>query len=184
MPFYPSQRKRRAIVFCYCWQMWQRLLLVFLFAIAAQFVIRAFNTENFTNWDSVVETSSPAPPIYELPPRGDMSVSASGPNPPNVAAPANMKPTLAPSPTASDPQSETAEDADAPERLRHPERSFGPGIVPEKVMIAQASGAASAEPVASAQAFQQFSPEFVQNGGSFFGSVSALEDENPNYSAF
>ena len=89
--------------------------------------------------------------------------------------------TVAPGPTASDPFGESAEDANAPERLRYPERSFGPGVVPEKTAIAQASGVASVDPVASAQAFQQFSPEFVQNGGTFFSGVSALEDENPNY---
>jgi hypothetical protein len=39
-------------------------------------------------------------------------------------------------------------------------------------------------PTQSPQAFQQFSPEYIQNGGSFFGTVSAVEEENPNYSAF
>jgi hypothetical protein len=164
--------------------MWTRIILGIVLALAAYFVVRFFSSEQFTNWDSVIETPAYAPPIREPIPRGEMSVSAGGPNPPNVAAPANMPATLGSAPEASDPYSETAEDADAPENLRHPERSFSPGIIPETGAIAVAGGIASAETASSPQAFQTFSPEFVQNGGSFFGTVSAFEDENPNYTAF
>ncbi len=164
--------------------MWTRLLLGILLVAAAYLVIRFFSSEKFTNWDSIVETPAYAPPVREPAPRGDMNVSSGGPSPPNVAAPTNMAATVGHAPTASDPYDETAEDADAPERLRHPERSFSPGIVPETGAIAIAGGLASKEPVTSSQAFQTFSPEFVQNGGSFFGTVSAFEDENPNYTAF
>jgi hypothetical protein len=164
--------------------MWQRLVIGFLLAVAAYFVVQYFSShEPYTNWDSRVETPATAPLIRQLPVRGDLNVAASGPNPPNTAAPRGAIPTISPSPEASDPMIETAEDADAPERLRHPERSFGPGVVPEQIAIAQAGGLAGA-PVSSPQALQQFSPDFVQNGGAFFGTVSALEDENPNYSAF
>ncbi len=92
-------------------------------------------------------------------------------------------PGSAPPATASDPYAETAEAADAPEQLTHPERNFSPGIVPEQTAIAESAGLAGAV-ASSSQAFQQFSPEYVQNGGSFFGTVNAFEDENPNYTAF
>lgn len=164
--------------------MWSRFVLGLILVVAAYCVIRFFSSEQFTNWDSVIETPAYAPPIREPMPRGNMSVSSGGPNPPNVAAPSTMPSTLGSSPDASDPYSETAEEADAPERLRHPERSFSPGIIPETGAIAVAGGIASPETASSSQALQTFSPEFVQNGGSFFGTVSAFEDENPNYTAF
>ncbi len=162
----------------------QRLLLALLLASVAYFVIQSFKQEEFTNWDSVVETPAYAPPQREPMPRGPMNVSPGGPNSPNVEAPRMMPGTMSLPAEASDPYAVTQEDAYAPEQLRHPERSFSPGIVPETGAIAVAGGLASQDPASSSQAFQQFSPEFVQNGGTFFGTVSALEDENPNYSAF
>ena len=161
--------------------MWQRLVLGFLLAIAAYFVVRMFNGESFMNWDSVVETPATGPMVREPPPMGDMPVSSSGPNPPNTIR--RLPAARAPQPEASDPMAETVEDADAPERLRQPERSFSPGVVPEQSAIAEGGGLA-AMPTQSPQAFQQFSPEYIQNGGAFFGTVSAVEEENPNYSAF
>ena len=163
--------------------MWQRLILGVILAIAAYFVIQYFSTEGYTNYDMVIETPAQGPYVREPVERGSYSVSSSGPNPPNAEAPRNMPKTRSPPPEASDPYSESAEDADAPERLRHPERSFSPGIIPEQTSINEGAGLA-ANPVSSPQAFQTFSPDFVQNGGSFFGTVSAMEDENPNYSAF
>jgi hypothetical protein len=163
--------------------MWARLLLGLILAAAAYAVYTYFNKEGFTNWDNVVETPAPGTITRELKPRGDLNVASGGPNSPNAAPPPNMPPTLDTTAEASDPYGETAENADAPEKLRYPDRSFGPGIVPEQTSIATASGVAG-PPVESAQALQTFSPDFVQNGGAFFGSVSALEDENPNYSAF
>lgn len=163
--------------------MWRRLLLGILLAIGAYFIVRLFNTELFTNWDSVVETPAPGVIVREPAPMGIMNIAAAGPNPPNVAAPRNLPTVRIASPEASDPMAETVEDANATEKLRYPERSFSPGIVPEQSAIAEGSGLAG--PVSnSAQAFQQFSPEYIQNGGTFFGTVSAIEDENPNYSAF
>lgn len=168
--------------FFYTRQMWQRLVLALLLALAAYLVLKKFSVEGYTNWDNVVETPALGPPIREPKPRGDMVVSPGGPNPPNQAAPPTP-PTLGGVATPSDPYSVTQEDADAPERITHPELSFGPGVVPEQTGIAATSGLANS-PQDSAQAFQTFSPEFVQNGGAFFGGVGAMEDENPNYSSF
>ena len=164
--------------------MWQRLLIAFLLAVLAYFVVRWFSGEKFTNWDSVVSTPGSGPLIRPPPVRGDMNVAAGGPNPPNVAAPRNMPAVMPPPPDASDPYSETAEDAYAPENIRHPERSFSPGLVPDQTAIAVGAGTLSTHSASTAQAMQTFSPDFVQNGGTFFGTVSAMEDENPNYTAF
>jgi hypothetical protein len=163
--------------------MWQRLLLGVLLAIAAYCVVKYFSKEGFTNWDSILQIPARAPILQEPIPRGDMVVASGGPNSPSIAPPPNMPPALSPSPEASDPYEETTEAADAPESVRNPERSFSPGIIPEQTAIASASGIAG-PPASSSQPFQQFGPELVSNGGSFFGTVSALEDENPNYSAF
>jgi hypothetical protein len=163
--------------------MWQRLVIGFLLAVAAYFVVKYFSAEGFTNWISVTEIPSSAPPLQETLPRMDAVVSSGGPNSPAIAPPRNMPPKLVPPPEASDPYDETAESAYAPETVRNPERSFSPGVVPEQTAIASSSGIAG-PPASSSQAFQQFGPELVSNGGNFFGSVSALENENPNYSAF
>jgi len=163
--------------------MWQRLVVGFILAIGAYFVVKYFSKEGFSDWNVKNEVQHQAPLVQEQQPRGDLTVASSGPNPPNAAPPQDMPTTISQSPEASDPYDETSESSDADENLRNPERSFGPGIVPEQTAIATASGIAG--PVASsAQAFQTFGPELVSNGGSFFGTVSALEDENPNYSAF
>jgi len=163
--------------------MWQRLVIGFLLAVGAYFVVKYFSAEGFTNWVSVVEVPSFAPLVQEPPPRMDAVVASGGPNSPAIAPPRNMPPKLVPPPEASDPYEETTEAPDAPESVRNPERSFSPGIVPEQTAIASASGIAG-PPASSSQAFQHFGPELVSNGGNFFGNVSALEDENPNYSAF
>ena len=167
--------------------MWQRLVLFFLLAGAAYFIVKRF--EGFADVPQpvlphVVSTPMPAPVIYEPPARGPMSVSPSGPNPPNQEADPNMPPERAPLPEANDPYDVTVESAHAPENITHPERNFGPGIVPETAAIGVGAGVASQEVGVSSQAFQQFSPENVTSGGSFFGGVSAMVDENPNYSAF
>jgi hypothetical protein len=163
--------------------MWQRISIGIALALVAYFVIRYFSNESFTNTDIIVSTPASAPIIREPPTRGEMTVASGGPNPPNAAAPRRMPITRIPPPEANDPMSESAEDANAPETLRHPERSFSPGVVPEQSQLALDAGLAGAVGN-SPQAFQQFSPEYVQNGGVLFGNVSANEGENPNYSAF
>jgi len=163
--------------------MWQRFVLGALLAIAAYFVIKHFSKDGFVNLDSITGMKAVAPIIYEPEVRQDMNVASGGPNSPNMAPPPEMPVKMSPPPEASDPYDETNEPSNAPESMRNPERSFGPGIVPEQNAIASASGIAG--PVSnSPQAFQHFGPELVSNGGNFFGTVSALEDENPNYSSF
>jgi len=172
--------------------MWTRLALGFLLAVGAYFVVQYFSKdgfegfkglEGFLNWNVKQEVQAQGPLLQEPVPEGDLIVSSGGPNPPNASYSPSMPATVSSSPEASDPYDETSESSTASETLRSPERSFGPGIVPEQSAIAVSAGVAG--PVASSpQAFQHFGPEMVTNGGNFFGTVSATEDENPNYSSF
>ena len=158
--------------------MWERLIFGIILAAAAYYVIKYFSTDGFTN-----ETYAQGPMIKEPAVRKNYQVSSSGPNSPAAAPSRDMGSEMSRPPEASDPYDRVNEDANAPEQLRYPERSFGPGVTPKETQNNENAGLAG--PVAdSSQAFQQFSPEFVTNGGSFFGSVTAVEDENPNYSAF
>ncbi len=116
-----------------------------------------------------------------LPP---MNVASSGPNAPTKAASLQMPPKILEEPQPNDPMAEGAESADAPERLRHPERAFGPRVPNTDTQLAVDSGIASVAAATTTQAIQRFTPEGITNGGNFFGSVSAMEDENPNYTAF
>jgi|UniRef100_A0A6C0HE53 hypothetical protein len=159
--------------------MWQRLLIGIFLAATAYYVIKFFSNETFM--DSVPEQ---APPIRESSAQYVTGpVSSAGPSHPNIAPPPSMPPVMSASPEARDPYDTTYEDIHAPEQLRYPERSFSPGIVPHQTENNVANGLAGTTSNTS-QAIQTFSPEFVTNGGTFFGAVSANEDENPNYSAF
>lgn len=159
--------------------MWQRLLFGLLLVALAYFVIQYFNS----NEDFDESVPAFAPTLREPKPHGDRNLSSGGPNPPNQAPPQGMDITVSPQPVAKDPYDSSMEPADAPEQMRYPERSFGPGKIPEQTGFQSESGIGG-QADSSSQAFQQFSPEFVSNGGNFFGTVSPLEDENPNYSAF
>jgi len=155
--------------------MWKRLLFGIFLVGVAYYLIKYFITDEFTPGNSG--------DVYEPVARGDHTVSSSGPSPPNASPPVNMPPDISPQPEAADPYDTQVERADAPEQLRFPERSFSPGIIPKEVDNNLNAGL-SGKLVNTSQSVQQFSPEFIGNGGAFFGEVSAMEDENPNYSAF
>lgn len=98
--------------------------------------------------------------------------------------PIPMQPFIQPKVRASPPKEEvpfdkdesTYESAQIPERLRHPERSFSPGLVNDETGSAVASGVASYSAGVTRKAEQAFGPEFVQNGGQFMGGVTANDD--------
>lgn len=166
--------------------MWKRVVVIFLLVVAAYFVVRYLSTESFSlhpmrsMW---VETPSVAPAVEEQKPYGSHEITSAGPSTPASAPSPAMPTVMSAPPEPTDPYDDTQGSVDAPEQMRFPERSFSPGIVPENTSLA-ASGGTAAPPAASAQAFQQFNPEFISNGGGFFDNVSASETENPNYSAF
>ena len=100
--------------------------------------------------------------------------SPSGPGAPNQM-PAHEAPTVQmPDETAMDPQEKQYESAEIPERLRHPERSFSPGMVNDETSTSAAAGVASYAQKETAHANLTFGPELVQNGGQFLdGGVMA-----------
>lgn len=160
--------------------MWSRLLLAAGLLAAAIFVWFFFKSEGFVSKSLEVPSSAPLIEANEY--RGPANTVPGGPNPPAVAS-SGLPEQFTPEPDGNDPYSESVESANAPENLRFPERSFGPGVIPESTKLAVQGGLANASSGHSAAAFQQFSPEFATNGGTWLDSVTANEDNSP-YSAF
>jgi hypothetical protein len=131
-----------------------------------------------------LEVPARAPQEFLPLPKRPLDTVAAGPSAPSAAPRATMPAVQNPDPRPADPYDDQVEAADAPENLRYPERSFGPGKVPSDTSIAQAAGIANKASMLTAQSAQYFSPEAVSNGGMFFSEVAANEDENPNYTAF
>lgn len=70
-----------------------------------------------------------------------------------------------------DPQEQPHESAELPERLRNPERMFGPGLANDNTDVV--SGVSSYASQVTEDAHQVFGPEFAQNGGNFMSGVMA-----------
>jgi hypothetical protein len=156
-------------------KMWKRVLFGLFLAGLAYYVITKFVTDDFTPGN--------APEIYEPKSYGEHTVSSGGPSSPNASPVSNMLPDISPQPEAIDPYDTQVESANASEQLRFPERSFSPGIIPKEIDNHVNSGV-SGSLANTSQSVQSFSPEFIGNGANFFGEVSAIENDNPNYSAF
>ena len=133
---------------------------------------------------STIERPAVAPIEVRPPLRKPIEVASGGPSAPSAAPKLSMPTTYADEPQPRDPMDDQVESADAMQNLRYPERSFGPGKQPSDTAIAMAGGIASQASALTAQSSQNFSPELVTNGGTFFGDVAPLESDNPNYTAF
>lgn len=111
-------------------------------------------------------------------------VSPGGPSAPNQRPPRDISATVAMDERPFDPQDDTYESAEIPERLRHPERMFGPGLENTTTDDAVAAGTASYAQQATDQAYQTFGPEFAQNGGTFMDGIIANDTSiNQSYSS-
>jgi hypothetical protein len=118
-------------------------------------------------------------PIYP-----ERSVAASGPNPPNQAPPSDEV-ILHNEPVPKDPYYESQESSAIPENLRYPERSFRPTVANNQTQIAVEAGIANNNMQISSDNSQQFSTDFIQNGGEFMNGIYANDTYNDtNYSAF
>jgi hypothetical protein len=107
-------------------------------------------------------------------------VAPAGPSAPAQAPSPSAPAVIMPAETPFDPQEQTYESADHPDRLRHPERSFGPGLVNDNTGTAVASGIASSAQQVTQNAYQTFGPEFATNGGSFLDNgVTANDSDMP-----
>ena len=100
----------------------------------------------------------------------DREVSSAGPSAPNQRPSRSQPAVIMQEERPYDPQEQDHESAAIPERLRHPERMFSPGLNNEDIDTALTAGIASNVTVESNQVF---GPEFAQNGGLFMGDVTA-----------
>ncbi len=159
-------------------QMWSRAVTIIVLAVSAYLIYQYFSKESFT-------VPGPAPIITTPMPYGPAVTAPGGPNTPSVAPPMYKgTPRASEEVEANDPYRETHEDAYAEENLRHPERSYSPGIYGNSTQIAQASGVANQRVAGSGNAFQQFAPEFASTGGFVDGDIAPHEEESSFYSAF
>lgn len=138
------------------------------------------NQEGFAPFDINSQNYFPAetqsPPVEASIER---VIAPSGPAAPSMAAPPSP-PIVQPEETPFDPQSQSYESAELPERLRHPERLYGPGLINDQTQVAVESGVASTAAAITERNFQQFGPEFAQNGGFFLeGGVLANDSTVP-----
>jgi hypothetical protein len=101
-------------------------------------------------------------------------VSPSGPNSPNEQAPEDSY--VVPPEEPYDPQEKDYESATHPNRLRYPERLYGPGLEQTNKQTAVDAGIASNSHQATMSAYQVFGPEFAQNGGLFMDNGVIAND--------
>jgi hypothetical protein len=119
----------------------------------------------------------PAPAPCPLPVQ-ERIVTPGGPNAPGQKAP-NQR-VVVPEEEPYDPQDQTYESAEHPERLRHPERLYGPGLEQDDSVTAVESGIASKSYQQTMNAYQSFGPEFAQNGGAFMENGVVANDTSMN----
>lgn len=128
-----------------------------------------FKTAGFQNGPAV-NTPGNAPLTEQPPAEPPRVVSQAGPNPPNVRPPVNEPSALSPEEKPNDPYDETNSELPLKGDMRHPERSFGPGVANTGTQRSVSAGTAADAVNAS---LSSFSPEFAQNGGNFMEGISA-----------
>lgn len=154
------------------------IITIALYALWSWWSVRS--EEGFAPFN--INSQDYAPEMPESPPieaRLDRIIAPSGPSSPTQAPPAYKAPSVVPPETPFDPQSQSFESAELPERLRHPERLYGPGLVNDESQVAVDSGIANAAAITDKQ-FQSFGPEFAQNGGFFMENVLANDSSVPS----
>ena len=144
--------------------------IVFAFILFAAYSFYTTRVEGFdVNSQSYEEAPVGSSPPLPGPPRVVAPGGSSTPN--QLAAPG--PPVIINEERPFDPQGSVHESADLPEKLRHPERMFGPGLQNEDTQTAVAAGVASYASQETQKAYQTFGPEFAQNGGLFMDQVMA-----------
>lgn len=124
------------------------------------------------------ETPAPASiEIRQAPIYPERTISPSGPNPPNQAAPAGEEVVYG-DPAPKDPYYEQQDSSDIPENLRYPERSFRPAPMNNNTTIAVQSGVASQHLQVNNDNSQQFQQEMIQGGGEFMPGIFANDTFN------
>jgi hypothetical protein len=152
------------------------ILAFLIFAVYSWYTTRV-QEEGFDINSQQYEQPPPPTPTPIFPER---TVAPAGPNPPSQMS---KKPAVVVQEERPfDPQEQDYESADLPERLRNPERMFGPGLANDGTEPIE--GVASYASQVTEDAHQTFGPEFAQNGGSFMGAVVANDTSmKTNYSS-
>jgi hypothetical protein len=153
------------------------VLAFLLYALYSWFSIPQYDgfDINSQKYEAVIAPPKPVSPT--------VMVAAGGPNSPSAAAP--IQSTIVPPEVPYDPQDQQYESADHPDRLRYPERVYGPGLEQDDQVTAVESGIASNSHQKTMNAYQSFGPEFAQNGGSFMENGVMANDTalNSEYSS-
>jgi hypothetical protein len=159
-----------------------RILTAVFITIVLYGIYSWWTTQGTDSFDVNSQQYAPAEvyhPKVEAP--VDRVVAPSGPASPSQAPPRNMPAVIMPEERPYDPQDQSYESAEIPERLRHPERSFSPGLVNDETGNAVAAGIASEAQQVTDNAYQTFGPEFATNGGSFLDNgVMANDSDMPS----
>lgn len=131
------------------------------------------NSQNYTKYAPM---TLPSPEVKAQAQPQERIISPSGPGSPNERAPANSF--VAPPEEPYDPQEQPYESSEHPNRLRYPERLYGPGLEPSDKTSAVESGIASSSHQATMNAYQVFGPEFAQNGGVFMEETGVIANDS------
>lgn len=165
------------------------LVLIILVGFAVYWFVKdsIFKNEPHSNKNESFESTSipgRAPiEIRQAPIYPERTVSPSGPNPPNQAAPEDEVVVYA-DPTPQDPYNLPQESSDIPENLRYPERSFRPTVENNRTNIAVEGGIASNNIQVTSDNSQKFAVDMIQNGGEFMSGIYANDTfSDTNYSA-
>ena len=145
------------------------LLGILAVLYVAQLALRTY-TNKTVSWETFQSrpVQQASPPTFVSPPEPPRTVIPSGPNPPNTSGPPER--TLPETTAANDPLAEVNSETPIQDNLRHPEKSFGPGIENTGTRLSVSSGVASNSVKGGTS---NFSPEFAQNGGEFMAGISA-----------
>ncbi len=159
-----------------------RILIAVVITVLVFGVFSWWTTRTEEGFDINSQIYAKAPiltaPIIEV--DEERQVASGGPNSPNQAPSKEMPTFIQPDEKPFDPQDQPYESAELPERLRHPERVYSPGIINETTEDAIASGVASNAHQVTNHAYQTFGPEFASNGASFLDNgVMANDSEMP-----
>ena len=165
------------------------LTLLLLIGFGIYFLIRdkifdvPSSTQHVTFAKEPFEIPAPASvEIRQAPIYPERTITPSGPNPPNQAAPTNEK-VVYDDPTPKDPYYEQQDSSDIPENLRYPERSFRPAPMNNNTTIAVQSGIASQNLQVNNDNSQKYQQELIQGGGEFMPGIFANDTFNDtNYS--
>jgi hypothetical protein len=139
-------------------------------------------------YPNVKNASQPdmAPPVEQYPSvEPERVLTPGGPSAPNAKVAPPPEELESPEVNAKDPYDNPNGSSFMQDNLRHPERSFSPGVQPTNTSLAVESGVASQYEQTTSQAIQMFSPETAQNGGMFLQGVSANDTlQESEYATF